>query len=73
MRDEKRSMFRVHKVILSALSKEFRDIFSAFSASFGDEGKIFSNAILIYYITLHLILYISSIPLLYDAFINEMF
>ena len=48
MRDEKRSMFRVHKVILSALSKEFRDIFSAFSASFGDEGKLFSNAILIY-------------------------
>ena len=48
MRDEKRSMFRVHKVILSALSKEFRDIFSAFSASFGDEGKLLSNAILIY-------------------------
>ena len=38
MRDEKRSMFRVHRVILSALSKEFRDIFSTFSASFGDEG-----------------------------------
>ena len=49
MRDEKRSMFRVHKVILSALSKEFRDIFSAFSASFGDEGKLLSNAILIYF------------------------
>ena len=48
MRDEKRSMFRVHKVILSALSKEFRDIFSAFSASFGDEGKLLSTAILIY-------------------------
>ena len=39
MRDEKRTMFRVHRVILSALSKEFRDIFSAFSASFGEEGK----------------------------------
>merc|ERR1712226_1215833 len=37
MRDEKRSMFRVHRVILSALSKEFRDIFSAFSGSFGEE------------------------------------
>merc|ERR1719507_2424148 len=37
MRDEKRTMFRVHRVILSALSKEFRDIFSAFSASFGEE------------------------------------
>ena len=39
MRDEKRSMFRVHRVILSALSKEFRDIFSAFLGNFGDDGK----------------------------------
>ena len=39
MRDEKRSMFRVHRVILSALSKEFRDIFSTFSGNLGDGGK----------------------------------
>ena len=37
MRDEKRSMFRVHRVILSALSEEFRTIFMMHQGE--DEGK----------------------------------
>ena len=38
IRDEKRSMFRVHRVILSALSQEFRSIFMMHQSE--NEGKI---------------------------------